>query len=210
VEVELVGGESWLRENSVAVAAIFAAIVAATVSVLNQRSQLKHDRYLRNRDHVRDAIDNAIVVANEVRTAVDRLAVKVTGLEEERDEMDADELTARAGQISERQEVALTKLHSMRAARSRLEIRFGEKDPVLEEYQTALDAFIELSREINQGLVDNRSEELLKKESELEEAALSSLVLFQEACRDWFNDGRTRGLLGGRRRRSRRGSDADS
>lgn len=187
------GGKSWLRENSVAIAAIFAAIVAATVAVMNQRMQLRHDRYLRNRDHMRDAIDNAIVVANEVRTAVDKFSVRVAGLEERRADMENDELDEKVDEVAQRQELVLTKLHAMRAARSRLEIRFDEHDAVLEEYQSALTAFVELSREINQGLADNRSEERREEGSEIEDEALSSLEAFQEACREWLADSGTKG-----------------
>jgi hypothetical protein len=208
-KVELVGGESWLEHNSVAIAAISAAILAALVAVSNRRAQLRHDRELRNREHVRDGMDTAIVVANEVRTATDKFVIAVTMFEDRRGSLRPTEQEARQAPLNDEREKVLTLLQDMRAARSRLEIRLEESDPVLETYRSTLGGFLDVFGEVHVGIDQNRPARTREGDAEREEEVRTHFLSFQDACRKWFADGPRRRLFGGMALRGRRKNAAN-
>src|SRR4051794_13194257 len=72
-KVELVGGEGWLEHNTIALAAIGAAALAALVAILNRRAELRHDREMRNRDHIREIIDSSYQEVGQAVKAVSDL-----------------------------------------------------------------------------------------------------------------------------------------
>lgn len=79
--------EGWWAKNSgdflLAGAAIFAAAVAAFVSTENRRKELAQDRYLRDREHIRDTLDATMSAA---QTAVGNFYAHVAPREAFRDE----------------------------------------------------------------------------------------------------------------------------
>jgi hypothetical protein len=187
-KVELIGGESWLEHHSVAVAAITAAVLAALVSVLNQRAQLRHDRYLRNRDHIRDTLDAAIAIANEMNVDAENFLIAVTTLEEHRADMDPGALEKNKSSREEERWKVVSRLQAMKAAQSRLEIRLEEEDPILEAYDATRRAFASLLQHVHRGIRENRPE----AECEGDDGRVAELELhfasLRKACRDWLTD----------------------
>lgn len=200
-KVELVGGESWLEHNSVAIAAITAAALAAFVAIANHRAQLRHDRAMRNRDHTKDAIDTAVVAANELRIRVDRFFAAVKTEEENREAANYSQSDARLKALMEKRQDVLAGLHAMRAERTRLEIRLDESDPIVETYVSMFDAFIAVAKATFAGISEDRSPELREGDATRKQELRTALAAFQAACRAWFADPpRRRFGLGGRDR----------
>jgi hypothetical protein len=186
--VEIVGGESWLWHNSVAIAAIAAAVLAALVAVSNRRAQLKHDRELRSRDYVRDSIDAAIIAANEVRTAVDRFVIAVTGFEKRRGSLQPSQVKATEAGLVERRDEVMRLLQGMRAARSRLEIRLDDSSPVTSTYRSILEGYLDVLGGVHEGIVKNRGSDSSAGDAEREKKVRTHFRSFQRACREWFED----------------------
>jgi hypothetical protein len=187
-QVELVGGESWLEHHSVAVAAITAAVLAALVSVLNQRAQLKHDRYLRNRDHIRDTLDAAIAIANEMNVAAENFLISVTTFESHRADMSPAPLEMTEGSLEEERWKTVSQLQAMKAAQSRLEIRLEDEDPILKAYDTTRRGFASLLQNVHRGITEDRPQAV----REGDEGRVSELEKYfadlRKACRDWLTD----------------------
>jgi hypothetical protein len=151
-QIELIGGgEGWFTRNAIAIAAITAAGLAAYVAIRNQRRQLAHDRLMRSRDYVRDAIDEAAKAAGEARIAVEEALEACQELEQRRDEIEKRRKgnPGRMGPwgISDDEDAADKKLrlakkslHHMREARSRLNLRLAHDDPVVVAYETLREA----------------------------------------------------------------------
>lgn len=199
-KVELVGGESWLEHHSVAVAAITAAGLAAMVAVLNQRAQLKHDRYLRNRDHIRDTLDAAIAVANEMHVDVETFLISVTTLEGHRDGMGAVSLKDNEHSLEEKRWKVVSELQAMKAAQSRLEIRLEEEDPILEAYDATRRAFATLIQHSHVGVSENRPRDVREGDARRQGELESCFAALRKACRDWLADQPRRRLVRLRRK----------
>jgi hypothetical protein len=185
-EVELVGGESWLEHNSVAIAAITAAALAALVAVINQRAQLRHDRELRNHDHIRDTLDDAIIVANNARTAVEHFFNLVTTAEDQRQEKQRQLSKEAIDHLAEQREQAFSQIQSMRRAKARLEIRLEDSDRVVKAYQETLDAFAGLFRQTFRGIRKNRDAASREEDADREQTLDMAFSSFQTACREWL------------------------
>lgn len=127
-EVELVSDESWLRENLgpllLAVAAVFAAALAAWVASRNHKRQLMNDRILQRQDHIREVVDAASVTLADAHFAVQeyRFDIGVHG-----DGLD------QAGMEQKRAELfvdAQDKIDAIKHQSHRLRIRFGEEHEI--------------------------------------------------------------------------------
>jgi len=182
-KVEIVGGESWLEHNSVAIAAITAAILAATVAVLNHRRQLAHDRSLRNQDHVRDTIDEATKVCGIAYQATIRLIAALGTLEAslKRDPGAPREIVMEARNASgERMQEMVTEL-------TRLEMRLGRKHAVANAYRETLRGIATMLRE-KVLEPDAETAEVLKLREEREKALNDAYDEYRDACYAWFNE----------------------
>jgi hypothetical protein len=202
-KVELVGGESWLEHHSVAVAAITAAALAALVSILNQRAQLRHDRYLRNRDLIGDTLDAAMAVANEMNVDVETFVISVKTLESHRDDMDAAAIAQNEQSREEERWKVVSELQAMRAAQSRLEIRLEERDSFLVAYDATRRAFASLLQHSHMGVSENRPESVREEDTGRQEELESNFAALRKACRDWLTD-QPRGRLAWLRSKAKR------
>jgi hypothetical protein len=199
-KIELIGGESWLEHNSVAIAAITAAALAALVAVLNQRAQLKHDREMRNRDHIRDTIDSAIASANEALLAVGNFHSNVATAEEwrEREMPDQEDKAAKAAsrereerwssELDRERDEAYPLIQSMRAANIRLEIRLGAAHPIVLSHDATRAAFFELFSASMGGVGKNRAQTERDKDGDLSRAVRDHFLEFRTAAQRWFNE----------------------
>lgn len=194
-KVELVGGESWFEHNSVAIAAITAAALAAFVAIVNQRAQLKHDRKMRNRDHIRDTIDNAIDTANRTRTAMRQFLSTLTTAEDQRSEHDVELPPEMVNRLTQLREKTISNIRSMRSAQTRLESRLEEDDSVVDAHKAMLSAFLTVFENTFKGIRANRPSATREEDSQREEELKSAFVGFQNACRDWFADAPGRSWL---------------
>ncbi len=170
-QVELIGGgESWFSHNAIAIAAIAAAALAAFVAVRNQRRQLAHDRLMRSRDYVRDAIDEAAKAAGEARIAVEEALDACQELERRRDEVEENKKKS-PGKIelpgtfdleevaNEKRHLAKASLNHMREARSRLNLRLTYDDPVVVAYERLREALRSLFS-VDEPVKANRAREI--------------------------------------------------
>jgi hypothetical protein len=195
-QIELVGGggDNWFSHNAVAFAAITAAGLAAFVAVRNQRRQLAHDRLMRSRDYVRDAIDEAAKAAGEARIAVEEALEARQELEQQRDEAEREERehpgrfrisgTSDLAEAAKRKRrLAKDSLNRMREARSRLNMRLAEDDPVVvayEELREALRALIPADG-------GNRAQDVRDADEARKEAVQDAHAQFRRAGVTWMH-----------------------
>jgi len=198
-KVELVGGESWLEHNSVAIAAITAAALAAFVAVANHRAQLRHDREMRNRDHVRDTIDNAIDSANRTRTAMNRFLSLLTTIEDRRGEPNVELPAENIQELIERREETIASIRLMASSQTRLAIRLGAKAPVAKAHKALLSAFLAVFKYAFKGVLENRPSDIREEDTQREQKLESAFGEFRTACEGWFADAPRRPFF--RRRR---------
>jgi hypothetical protein len=192
-KVELLGGEGWLEHNSVALAAIGAASLAALVSIFNRRAELRHDREMRNRNHLRETLDLSFDEVRQAIQVVSHMMGLVHGIEEWRSQAVPD---------SEEQTPLIEKLnHELEAARettkaaildlftttARLQMRFGSSHPITaqhEKFRLVIDA---LSERAPFSLDENRAQEERDTDIKLREESGAAYAEFREACFDWLN-----------------------
>lgn len=186
-KVELVGGESWFEHNSVAIAAITAAVLAALVAIVNRRAQLTHDREMRNRDHIRDTIDSAIDVANQTRTVMNQFLSLLDTVEGRRVDPEADLAESLVKSLLGLREKTIASIRLMASSHTRLAIRLEEDDPVTVSYKGVLSAFIAVFKHTHLGVTANRPSATCVGDSQRDEELALSFREFQNACRSWFN-----------------------
>jgi hypothetical protein len=204
-KVELIGGESWLEHDSIAIAAISAAVLAALVAILNRRAQLDHDREMRNRDHVRDTIDEVVELTSEAVKATSLFHTQLRTVESKRKQQamaEVDEETFSAGQeeelVSFEEELgtranhlyeALVALHPVNV---RLIMRLGETDAICETFETTRKAIEVFYVEGVPGLDGNRDS--AQQDNQRKEEVRDSFSTFRYACYGWFKDKPKSGL----------------
>ncbi|HET8956274.1 MAG TPA: hypothetical protein VFN18_11510 [Solirubrobacterales bacterium] len=176
-KVELLGGETWLEHNSVAIAAILAAALAAGVSVVNRKAQLKHDRELRNRDYVRDAIDtsagamnDAIITVHKYVTLCERRPPVVTDL---------------SGELSAAHKAARHDLFRVRTAVVPLELRLGKKHEIVKRYRNGREALLKFFNDAHSVNADSPQGTLDTQRK----AVGKAYDPFRQACFAWLNEG---------------------
>jgi hypothetical protein len=188
--VELVGHESWLHKNSgsivLAIAAMSAAALAAYVAVHNQRRQIEHDRFLRNQDHIRDTIDQALFSANETRNGLDQFMATIETAEEARSEKKEVPSTLQQ-QAHEERTLILAKLQAMLAAQARLEARLGDSHQVSKTHKKTALGFSRVVSAALDGVDSIRAESVRKEDPEREAEGEKAFREFQIASYTWFN-----------------------
>jgi hypothetical protein len=184
-----VGQESWwdLYGSAVvlAVAAITAAVVAASVAIWSHRRQLAHDRDLRNREDVLNTIDSAVVSANEGRNTLDLFIAGIETIEERRDE-EREPSSGLLAKTNELRDEGVSRIQAMRAAQVRLEIRFSKTGLVAETHKTALLAYNEFFIKALGGTNSQREKGVREGDEARENAATQAFEEFQAACRHWI------------------------
>jgi len=202
-KVELIGGEGWLEHNSVAIAAIIAAVVAAGVAILNRRAQLRHDRAMRNREHIRDTIDEAVATVNDAAKTVATFQMKVQATDdhwghfqrvefEESVPLDArqrvqHELQNTRNELySSSQEVdqILGQLISMKV---RMVTRLGDAHPVVASYND-FEFSVQEIYSSGAGAIHMLRPQGMRDDDQLRLEDLGERFReFREACYGWFN-----------------------
>jgi len=179
-EVELVSDESWLRENLgsvlIAVAAIFAAALAAWVANRNHKRQLTSERILQRQDHIREVVDAASVTLAEAHAAVHEYRFTQGGSAQGRSDL-----------FDEAQD----KINAINHQSHRLKIRFGEEheipaanERVGDELQVLLDDSV-----ARRGGIHGADTTLAPKDPGEEERWASiraAFKEFREKCFTWF------------------------
>lgn len=196
--------KSWWDKNSgdllLSVAAIVAASLAAFVSIQNRKKELAQDRYLRDREHVRDTLDATVATMSAAQTAVGDFYAHVTHGEVFRDEQrqiaeqavppETAKLEAREEELQEVLEAQRDKarplLQELAVSQVRLGIRLPEDHPIVTKHSAAYDAADNLFLALLPGVDDNRPQahrEADVKRNKLRHALNGN---FRNACRDWF------------------------
>ena len=204
-KVELVGGESWLTHNFgsmvIGLAAIFAAGLAAYISVRNHKQQLSHDRAIRDRDTIRKTIDEAVRNMSGFILEGVTFAAKIRALErarndlEESDQEEEKALPNQQKQLSHAEKVVTEALSPIYAATNTmhadtilLAIRLGKKSSISESHAETRETLKAWFVSLSKGRVKNRDE----GEREASEQALKTVsqarTTFETACYEWMND----------------------
>lgn len=196
--------ESWWDKNSgdllLAAAAFLAAGLAAFVSIQNRKKELAQDRYLRDREHIRDTLDATVATMSAAQTAVGDFYAHVTHGEVFRDEQrqiaeqatppETAELEAREKELEEllgaERDKARPLLQELAVSQVRLGIRLPEDHPIVTKHAAAYDAADNLFLALLPGVDDNRPQE--HREADVNRNKLRHALNgnFRNACRDWF------------------------
>jgi hypothetical protein len=193
-KVEIVGGESWWEHSTVALAAIGAASLAALVAILNRRAELKHDREMRNRDHIREILDSSYQEVGEAVKKVSDLMGVVLGTEAWRatpqgQTVDGAQLIEEANrELAAVREVAHSTFPDLLRANSRLEMRLGREHPVAVAHDKVRLAINALYDQAPPSLASDREQEVREADDRLREEAGVAYADFREACFRWLNE----------------------
>ncbi|HET8956189.1 MAG TPA: hypothetical protein VFN18_11080 [Solirubrobacterales bacterium] len=160
--------------------------------------QLEHDRAVRRREHVRDALDGAIELLGEVTERQGDLLGAVEWCEERREEPQLDE-EGEAGRGDQQSSVAIgaqkvqgafleagRKLYEMYPAGSRLKVRLGSQHEICEKYDELIEAWKAALDSLQPVLVRNRSD--VEKTESVEANNLANLRFaeFMVVCEAWL------------------------
>lgn len=196
--------ESWWDKNSgdllLAVAAIVAATLAAFVSIQNRNKELAQDRYLRDREHVRDTLDATVATMSAAQTAIGNFYVRVKYFEAFRDEQrqiakakvppETAKLEAREKEVQEDlgalREKAQPLVQELAVSHVRLGIRLPEDHPIMVEHEAAYGAANEMFTALLPGVVDNRPAAEREADTTRNNLRYALNRDFRNACRDWF------------------------
>jgi hypothetical protein len=188
-KVELVGGETWWTHNGgslvVAVAAIFAAGLAAYVAIKTHQGQLNHDRRERNRGHIREVLDAAASAAGSARQALIRYTSAIGVVERA---LKAREKPSKFSETNatDQQMAALDSVQAMHTELTRLEIRLGREHEVSNAYRDALVALNEVMRNDR---VPSSPDDLDEDAREARIKAINrAFHEYQQVSYAWFNE----------------------
>jgi hypothetical protein len=192
-KVELIGGESWFEHNSVALAAITAALLAAMVAILNRRAELRHDREMRNRDHIREIVDSSYQEVGQAIKKISDLMGVVLGIEEWRKEAGTEwvENPALVQELDRELEAARDQAHStlpnLLTTNSRLEMRLGKEHPVATTHDEVRLAIKAVYDHAPISFKSTREQDAKEIDERLKDAAGSAYAEFREACFKWID-----------------------
>lgn len=191
-KVELVGGESWVEHNTIALAAVSAALLAALVAILNRRAELRHDREMRNRDHIREMIDSCYQEVGEAITKVSDVFGVVQGTEAWRADNEEVDTTPVTQELNRELEKARNQAHpylpNLLRANSRLEMRLGTEHPVATTHEDVRRAIQALYDHAPASIATDREQEARGIDVQLTDEAGAAYAEFREACFDWINE----------------------
>jgi hypothetical protein len=192
-KVELVGEKSWLEHNSVALAAIGAALLAALVAVLNRRAELQHDREMRNRDHIREIVDLSYVEVGQAIKEISELLGVVRGTETWRNqagpEADDDALIeALDRELGERKADTHAAIMNLTTATGRLEMRLGRSHPIAVAHLEVRRAIQDLDNRAPSSLRENRPGNAREADDRVNAKVATAHTEFREACFAWSNE----------------------
>jgi hypothetical protein len=191
-KVELVGGEGWLEHNMIALAAISAALLAALVAILNRRAELRHDREMRNRDHIREMIDSCYQEVGEAITKVSDVFGVVQGTEAWRADNEDVNTSPITPELDRELEKARNQAHpylpNLLRANSRLEMRLGTEHPVATTHEDVRSAIEALFEHAPASIAIDREQEAREMDIQLTKKAGATYAQFREACFNWINE----------------------
>lgn len=199
--------ESWWAHNAgsvvLAVAAIFAASLAAYVASRNVRRQLANDRVLRTQDRREDTIDSAVASANEAVIGVNSFASDVMTTEVWRgtaEEVLADRSSSAddkavavsagkkwRGELEAKRDECYPKLNAMRAANIRLELRLGDEHPIVTTHDATREALFALFAESAGGVAESRDQMTRDGDDARIDDVGNAFTAFRDACYAWLN-----------------------
>lgn len=191
-KVELIGGENWLEHNTIALAAISAASLAALVAILNRRAELRHDREMRNRDHIREMVDLTYVEAGHAMTKISRLMGMVQGTEDWRNEVDVevDDAVIKAieKQLEQRDAKVVAALMDLTTASGRLEMRLGAEHPIPTAHRELCDELKVMYDRVPSSVEMNRPEGAREEDDQTSTTIGSAHAHFRDVCFQWINE----------------------
>ncbi|HEX6667900.1 MAG TPA: hypothetical protein VF081_15055 [Solirubrobacterales bacterium] len=189
-KIELVSSDGWWNESGgslfVAVAAVLAASLAAFVAIRNTRKQLEHDRELRNREHIRDVLDEASKVAGDCyQDTVQYLARLLTLDEGLRRDPDAPHAGIRLATV-DAQEALTSQLQTMSTEQRRLQIRIGGAHPIASAFARAALSMAEVVTTVPiPTVLDPRA---IEQREARADAVCEAYARYIDACHDWFSE----------------------
>ncbi len=204
VEVHVTGGSSALPgQILIAVLAMLAAVLTVWTTNRRQREQLAHDRELRRREHVRDALDAVLELVGEIRSAFGPFVAEVEFVEADRErlllELQDPEADAQDKQVTAQAimditaehrrnfDTAFGKLEEIRGAVTRLMLRLGIDHYIPNQAQALVDSWGELKRSFRP-LTNNRTDEQKGRTEKAQEESAEAYASFMTDCSRWLRE----------------------
>jgi hypothetical protein len=192
LEVKVVGGGSssvlGIPEGIlIAGAAILAAGIAAAVAVWRMRTELAHDRAMRNRDNSRATLDEAMETANQALQSVTICEGSIEVLQ------DAMKDAGRTGEVPELRGECQVEFNKANDSISQLalqgiRLRFRLEDEVLPDaYQQVVDDYRGHRNLLRPGIYSALSDEQREAITEADEKCTSSMAALMSACGKWLH-----------------------
>jgi len=189
--------DGWWAHNAgstfVGAAAVVAAALAAFVATRNHREQLKHDREMRDRAHIRDTLDAALQGLNKAIEASALAGASLTVRESyfqakwaEEEDPEQSKKRWRKTATTDMEKAFKTEL-TMRANQVRIEIRLGTDHPIAVRHSAVMEELIAINERVGKALVVPRLDdpEEAAKVTDHKEAGRRFTAL-RRACLDWF------------------------
>ena len=220
IDVHLTGGQPWWRgligPALLAATAIIAAWIAANTANKRQAAQLAHDRELqaeqlaydreqRNRQHVRDAVDEAVRGIDAAVRVLFQYEARIVEGDQERNRrrgLLADEaggvipkpaileaLIAETTEIQADSDAAYDASIEMTSQNLRLALRLGDKHPIVKAHQAFRDAYStrhDALVHLYQRPLTDEDRAGIRNASQVGNAIMAS---FTKSCREWFEEG---------------------
>jgi hypothetical protein len=196
IEVEVVGGGAdlidFLGPALIALAAVFAAWLAAHTANRRQQEQLNHDRSLRERELLRNTLDEVVESATRCIRELSEFSARGQVGDKQQDEGSAeDKLDALAVELMEAEDRTHALTLEMWSNTLRLHLRLPEKHPITISHEELVDACRAWYKTLAAtGTKRRRTAEQVAAESDAKDAASAAFSVFMDASRDWFTGAR--------------------
>lgn len=209
IAVEVVGGDGTFLHvllalggsAFVAIAAIFAAVVAARTANQRQRAQLDHDSEVRRREHIRDALDTAAERLYEAFEALTVYQLRIEEAEKARaalkkardNETTSPDASDKAktlvdhmhDEIKEARQQSTPQLLAVQASEFQLKLRIGNDHPIVKAYGSAKLGFAEIRKALDNGRVRDRTDDEKSTYEEVDKESATAYADFLDASEAW-------------------------
>lgn len=191
VEVKLVGGGAdlidFLGPALIALAAVCAAWLAAHTANKRQQEQLDHDRTLRERELLRNTLDEVVESATRCIRELSEFSARAQVGDKQQDEGSAeDKLDALAVELMEAEDRTHALTLEMWSNTLRLHLRLPQSHPITISHEDLVDACRDWYKTLAATGTERRTAEQVAAESDAKDAASAAFSVFMEASRAWF------------------------
>jgi hypothetical protein len=182
----------------IALAAVFAAVIAARTANRRQQKQLDHDFEVRRREYVRHVLDSTVEDAQEMLDSETGLEMAIANLERRRPELllkieegDADEQAGAAlhsllVEAREAHAKARDDVLKMHGSGLRLNLALGIRHRISLAYLELRKLTSEALDLLSEGITENRTDEQIEASTSKEAAVGDAFAAFMTLSQNWL------------------------